>query len=689
MTTNIRLRHFKLIVKKRDYTEWTVFDADSFHTPPDEEILSLRRVIDPVKETLFNHDTFCVEYCANTNEPLRFSHITYSIARTMTNIPGVLFKNKMYGKDSRGRVYYRIIPDDVRLPLMLIPFRERNKNTFSTHTPPQYVIFKFKSWNTHKNEKHPIVELTQTIGDVNILSNYYEYQLFCKSLHASIQQIQNDLNRALKKTSEEEYLERILHNPKYHIEDRRKTHDVICIDPEGSHDFDDGFSISRGEKTIQYTNDSETNTETGCGLHTETQTGWNLSIYIANVALWMDAMKLWGSFSQRIATIYLPDRKRPMLPTRMSDNLCSLKEGETRFALAMDIWIPDNIVHKFKNRREKNSTETLLDTLKPEFKNVAICVRRNFRYTTPLLMEDDTYKNATIALNHLIQSNLIPKTSSFDVSDSHDVVALMMVVMNYISALFFERMGVGIFRSLRYDPSMDPSREAQKTMPYPVRRFLTGWHSSGGHYLLHSKEKQNSHDLLELRAYVHITSPIRRLVDMLNGILIQTELGLFDTTKAPETPETPETMDDNEFTLNTFLSKWLSTSSVEYINTTMRAIRKVQNNCCILQKCYVRPEYMKMDHTGYIVEKLRRNDGLFQYRVYLPDMNILCTHTSKTDESLYTTNKYQLFLFEDEITLNKKVHIQYADPNKRFNQVMKQENTTHDDTELELDRSLW
>ena len=53
-------------------------------------------------------------------------------------------------------------------------------------------------------------------------------------------------------------------------------------------------------------------------------------------------MGLWDSFSDRISTIYLPDRKRPMLPTVLSDALCSLQEGRWRFALALNIYIDED-----------------------------------------------------------------------------------------------------------------------------------------------------------------------------------------------------------------------------------------------------------------------------------------------------------------------------------------------------------
>ena len=44
-------------------------------------------------------------------------------------------------------------------------------------------------------------------------------------------------------------------------------------------------------------------------------------------------MELWDSFSQRISTIYLPDRKRPMLANYIIRlPYVVLQENETRFA---------------------------------------------------------------------------------------------------------------------------------------------------------------------------------------------------------------------------------------------------------------------------------------------------------------------------------------------------------------------
>ena len=109
------------------------------------------------------------------------------------------------------------------------------------------------------------------------------------------------------------------------LKDYRESRNIFSIDPEKSRDFDDAFDIEEldgGKKRI--------------------------SVYISNVSFWMDAMDLWDSFSKRISTIYLPDRKRPMLPTVLSDALCSLTEGDTRFALELELIVEDYKVVNYK-----------------------------------------------------------------------------------------------------------------------------------------------------------------------------------------------------------------------------------------------------------------------------------------------------------------------------------------------------
>ena len=63
-----------------------------------------------------------------------------------------------------------------------------------------YVTFEFLEWK----DKHPIGRLTNSLGSVDELSSFYEYQLYCKSLNASIQNFTRDAAKALKEKTENE-----------------------------------------------------------------------------------------------------------------------------------------------------------------------------------------------------------------------------------------------------------------------------------------------------------------------------------------------------------------------------------------------------------------------------------------------------------------------------------------------------
>ena len=118
----------------------------------------------------------------------------------------------------------------------------------------------------------------------------------------------------MKKKDINKYIENIIESQD--LVDHRSDRNIFSIDPLKSKDFDDAFSI----ETL------ENNTT-------------RISIYISNVAIWLDALELWSSFSNRISTIYLPDRKRPMLPTILCDAICSLVEGNLRIAFTLEMRI--------------------------------------------------------------------------------------------------------------------------------------------------------------------------------------------------------------------------------------------------------------------------------------------------------------------------------------------------------------
>ena len=577
---------YKINIDNRNYGSWSIYNANTL------EPVSIDG-FEPIGHKLFNNDIFTYNKCK--------VEIVHSSIRVSDNIPAVLIieGNKTYGRtklnNNKGRLLYKCIPDDTRIPVFLVPY-EIVKLGFSKVLTNLYVTIHYDEWD----EKHPIAKLTQTIGPVDVLDNFYEYQLYCKSLNTSIQKFNKATNKAIKDhvSSHDLFIESI-YNKYPSIEDRTKW-TIFSIDPPNSLDFDDAFSITKqADGTIL------------------------LSIYIANVTIWMDALNLWSSFSQRISTIYLPDRKRPMLPTILSDCLCSLQANTRRFTFTMDIVL--------------NNDNQIVSI---QYKNCLVRVTKNFAYEEHSLLENVDYK----LLFHTVEG--VSKVYKYisNIRNSHDVVCYLMIFMNYHCAKDLLSYSNGIFRSTISKVVEAPGLPS--FLPDDVSKFIKIWNSTTSQYIdIRTLQENNisdfiKHELLEIDAYTHITSPIRRLVDLLNIIQFQENRNMI--TLSPQTKE--------------FYKKWIQ--QIDYINTTMRAIRRVQNDCSLLDLCYNNPEILDKSYDGFCFDKLERNDGLFQFMVFLPELKLTSRITIRESLNNYDKKQYKLYLFSDEEKFKKKIRLQ-------------------------------
>ena len=573
---------YKIYINDRNYSSWEIFDNINFCKIAYDNI-------NPISNKLFSNDVFKINEDKSIN-------VLHSSIRSCQSIPGVLIlaDNKTYGrytnskpcKPCTGKLLYKCIPDDVRLPAFLVPYEHKNIG-FSKVFKNLYVTFCFYNWE----DKHPIGKLDNVIGDIDILDNYYEYQLYCKSLNASIQKFQKATIKALENNSHELFIESI--RAKYpSIENRTdpKVWNIITIDPPKSQDFDDGFSIANLENNIQ-----------------------KISIYISNVTIWMDSLNLWDSFSRRISTIYLPDKKRPMLPTILSDCLCSLQENVTRFAFFMDVLIQDG------------------EIIDLQFGNCLIKVRKNYCYEEPCLLENPHYKLLLDATQKLSKNFKYINS----VKNSHDLVCYLMILMNYQCAKKLIEHKAGIFRStiIKKEVSVPDS------IPEEVGKFIKIWNSSSGQYIDGAEICDTRHDILDMDAYIHITSPIRRLVDLLNIIKFQEIFGIIE-------------LSDN---VQHFYKKWIN--ELDYINTTMRSIRKVQCECKLLDMCVNSQDILEKEYDGFLFDKIMRNDGLFQFIVFLPELKLSSRITMRENFENFSCQKFKLYLFNNEDKFKRKIRL--------------------------------
>jgi hypothetical protein len=385
-----------------------------------------------------------------------------------------------------------------------------------------------------------------------------------------------------------------LKNPNFNIEDRREEY-IFTIDPQNSTDFDDGFSIVKMQDGLI-----------------------KVSVYISNVYFWLETLGLWNSFSRRVSTIYLPDRRRPMLPTILSDTLCSLQQGQLRFALVMDILLDQN-------------GQLINDDAAIQYKNVLIKVSKNYVYEDPIMIAKDERFKSLFDISQKMDENI---------NDTHDLVAHWMIFMNLHTGNFMMNEKVGIFRSANYT---NPNKHSVITsvIDDDTIRVIKSWNNVSGQYILFDETANLGHNIMNIKSYTQITSPIRRLVDLLNLMILSQKLSLVSGLS-------------NDAQL--FLKNWLG--ELDYLNASIRSIRKIQTDCDVLNRCFTNPDIMLNTYHGIVFDKIMKTDGNYSYMVYLKDIKLLSRFSCHNNFDDLTKLLFKIYLFEDEDKTKKKIRLQ-------------------------------
>jgi len=613
---------YKILIENRDYSVWSLhnpltfeelykctgetLDAAAAPPPPPPP-----HNIDPLSQKYFNKDIF------ETHAGIK-SNIIHSPIREAEQLAGILVLNgnKTYGLTSnKKKLLYKCIPDDKRLPFFLVPY-EMKPSYYKTYLN-KYVLFRYSNWDG----KRPHGVLVQTLGDMDKLDAFYEYQLYRKSLQVSMKEL---LERAKSAVSNMNIDDAIKHNSHFMFEDRTETHRVITIDNPNTVDFDDGISIK------QIDDDSYT-----------------VSIYIANVFIIIETLNLWNSLTKRVSTIYLPDRRRPMIPSILSDNLCSLREGTRRFTFVCDFIIKNGKICDFC------------------FHNAYIFIEKNYTYAELGACSSGIDEKNTIF--ETLQT--ITKKIDNCIKSPNDVVAFWMIQMNSACAEKMLNYKNGIYKSVccslpshfaksstpqNFESLLKPkngyidgatgANSISEIMDEETLRVIHSWNNTSGKYLCFSQ--QIPHDYLG-KTYIHITSPIRRLVDLLNQTIFLENLGLISEMSSDA---------------RDFLNRWMG--EIEYINTSMRAIKKIQTDCYLLQRCTENPEVLEKVYDGVVFDKLVKGDGgLITYMVYLQELRLLSRISilggsgGVTIEN-YEKKKFRIYLFDDKDSLMRKIRLE-------------------------------
>jgi hypothetical protein len=602
----------KIIIENRQYSEWKFVPSSDNHDTASSSSTCMITYISPTTHHLFHEDVFTYD----GNLPIL---LLESPTRIAPYISGVLIldNNQTYGKYSQQnntktkKRLYKCIPDNPRLPAFLVPYEIAIG--FTKKFANKYVTFRYKEWTTE--HKHPIGILVETFGDVHHLPAFCEYRLSCRQLRYSMSGFINEVKRRIPNQEKRTLIESILQTPLYCVKDwtqnsQQNAHrNIIAIDPEGSRDYDDALSA------VEWT---EYDDQSGGGAN---KTYYSVGIHIANVFLWLESLQLWDMMTDACSTVYLPDKPRHMLPTILSGDLCALNHRDGKRLALTAILLLDSDAN----------------ILQVDFENTAIQVSHNYVYESAECLSDETYK--------LLYK--LAKIQNDEVEDSHDVVAHWMMKMNHLCGQKMAVASAGIFRVTRdADPQKNHHHHDDEAIPVGIslqtRRVLRGWlsHSSGEYAIMNTTNDNTRgkmrHEMMEISDYLHITSPIRRLVDLLNQMWFLWEMGIVEKSQCSEMSRR-------------FLQKHMC--NLAKINANMRSIKKIQQECELLYLLSENPDMKHADYKGIVVDVARAGEIV----VYIESLNKMITVGTDEKIELYSYHYFRVYIFEDEYKIKQKL----------------------------------
>ncbi|MBU6476019.1 MAG: ribonuclease R, partial [Alphaproteobacteria bacterium] len=292
-------------------------------------------------------------------------------------------------------------------------------------------------------------------------------------------------------------------------------------------------------------------------IHPQNEGGWHLIVAIADVSFYVRPQSALDKEAfERGNSTYFADRVVPMLPERLSNDLCSLMPRVNRACLACHLWIDKDgrlRAHKFVRGLMRSAerltyeevedahkgypgdkTAPLLETvIAPLYKAYGILKRaRELRGA----LEIDLPERKALINDKGIVTAIVPRQRL----QSHQLVEEFMILANVAAAEALENKGAPCLYRIHDSPSFDRlenTREFLKEMGYSLPKAEHLKPKNINHILHLTKDKPDKdlihtlllrtqsqavyapdnigHFGLALEKYAHFTSPIRRYADLI------------------------------------------------------------------------------------------------------------------------------------------------------------------------------
>jgi len=555
-----------------------------------------------------------------------FLHPEKAGERQTGEISEVLVRNKMtfIGKIERKGNLVFLLPDDRHMYTDIFIPNEKSQNA----ADGQKVFAKITDWTNPK--KNPSGEVIKIIGNPGEHETEIEAIILEKGFEIGFPAdvLVNAENVSGKITAEE-------------IEKRKDMRSVVTftIDPFDAKDFDDAISfevLSNGD--------------------------FEIGVHIADVSHFVTPGSALDKEARlRGTSVYLVDRCIPMLPERLSNELCSLKPDEDRLAFSALFTIDKNATEKGKH----------VDVKKQWFGKTMIHSDRRFTYEEAqevLEAKKSDYAHELLALNAIaknmtearykegaisfeqdeikilldekgVPTRIIKKTRK----DAHRLVEEFMLLANKKVAEYIAKIGKEEEKLFVYRIHNEPDKERIRTLAIFLKTlgFDLKLNEDGGvstkdlndilgateggpfHNIVHTSAlrtmskaiystKNIGHYGLGFEHYTHFTSPIRRYPDILSHRLLFAHLNREDI------PD--EAWHDYEAMLMYVTEREIFATDAERASIKWKQVEYMQTK--------VGQEF-EATITGvtewgiYVEEKETRSDGMIRMRDLSDDFYIL------------------------------------------------------------------
>lgn len=479
--------------------------------------------------TALNHDVVRVQLFAQSAGKSLEGRVIEVVKRSRNTIVGTYKKSRRFGF---------VIPDDPKINRDVYVHESDSMNAKNGHK----VVVRIVDWQDERtNPEGEIVEILGFPDDpgVDVMSVVKSYELptdFPPRVEKEAAQIPTTI-------------------PAEEIARRLDLRDTNCftIDPVDAKDFDDAVSIRKLENGL-----------------------FELGVHIADVSYYVkENSPLDKEALRRGSSIYLVDRVIPMLPEKLSNEICSLKEGVDRLTMSCIMEVDANgtvknyriaeSVIRSKKRFTYQEVQAILEQKKsrqPFSKHLVqmhalskILIKRRQR----LGSLDFNLPEVKVELNEAGEPIAIRRVERLD---SHRLVEEFMLLANQTVT---EHVAVHLSRNeqklpfiyrIHEEPSEEKIEDFKKFVkalgvPLDPNKKVTG--KILGHYLekLKGKPEENLVEDLMLRSmmkakysvnnvghfglafkyYTHFTSPIRRYPDLVVHRLLKEYQQAFDYSK--------------------------------------------------------------------------------------------------------------------------------------------------------------